>query len=175
MEVTYKISIFGPGGVGKTTLARRYLTGLFETDLKITMGAEIFVKHLEIDEIKVVLQIWDFGGEKAFQFLLPAYARGSSGGIFMYDTTRYATLTHVDDWLTIFQKRLDDDIPVPIFLVGGKKDLEEKRSVSIEEGKKFMRKLNFTEFYECSSKTGYNIEKIFEDMTRLILKYQGVL
>ncbi|TFF88035.1 MAG: GTP-binding protein [Promethearchaeota archaeon] len=175
MEVTYKISIFGPGGVGKTTLARRFLTGMFETDLKMTMGAEIFVKHLQIEDFKVILQIWDFGGEKAFRFLLPAYARGSSAGIFMYDITRYATLTHIEDWLDTFKKRLDNDVQVPIFLVGGKKDLEEKRSVSIEEAKNLARKLEFTDFYECSSKSGFNIEKIFEDLTRLILKYQGVL
>jgi small GTP-binding protein len=139
------------------------------------MGAEIFVKHLQIEDIKVVHQIWDFGGEKAYRFLLPAYARGSSGGIFMYDITRYATLTHIDEWVSVFKKRLDNDVQAPIFLVGGKKDLEEKRSVSMEEAKKITRKMGFAEFYECSSKTGYNIEKIFEDLTRLILKYQGVL
>lgn len=36
VEATFKLCLFGDGGVGKTTLTRRFLTGLFELDTKIT-------------------------------------------------------------------------------------------------------------------------------------------
>ena len=65
-EMAYKICIFGESCVGKSTLARRFLTGFFEEDIKLTMGAEIFIKFLDIENIRVVLQIWDFGGEDIF-------------------------------------------------------------------------------------------------------------
>ena len=70
-ELAFKICIYGETCVGKTTLARRFLKGYFEEDIKVTMGAEIFVKFLQIEDKRVVLQVWDFGGESMFNFLLP--------------------------------------------------------------------------------------------------------
>ena len=54
-EIAYKICVFGESGVGKTTLARRYLTGYFEEDIKLTMGAELFVKYITLENIRVLL------------------------------------------------------------------------------------------------------------------------
>ena len=68
-EFTYKLCIFGEKGVGKTCLVLRYLTGLFGTDTKSTLGAAIYVKYLTIENRKIIIQIWDFGGEQQFHFL----------------------------------------------------------------------------------------------------------
>ena len=65
-DATYKIVIFGDAGCGKTTLTQRYLTNLFKSDTTMTIGVDFEVKSLEIDEKKVKLQIWDFGGEERF-------------------------------------------------------------------------------------------------------------
>lgn len=170
-DLTFKLSLFGAGGVGKTSLTRRYLTGLFELDTKMTMGASIYVKYLDIEDKRVSLQIWDFGGEKNFQFLLPVYAMGSNGGIFMYDITRYVTLKSIEEWLSKFKEGLTVSIDkVPIIMVGGKLDLQEKRSVPVDEAFKLSKKFNFFEYIECSSKTGRNVEKVFDLMTRAMIK-----
>jgi len=73
-SATFKICIFGAGGVGKTTLVQRYITGHFRESTKMTIGADILIKELEINNWKVRLQIWDFGGEARFIFFLPPYA-----------------------------------------------------------------------------------------------------
>ena len=170
VEYTFEMCIFGDGGVGKTTLTRRFLTGLFELDTKITMGAAIFVKYLEIDGKKISVQIWDFGGENQFRFLIPVYAHGSSAGIFMYDITRYSTLGEIEDWLTFFRDGLTgEEKNIPIMMVGGKSDLIEKRSVSKEDGLELSQKYDFFDFYECSSKTGENIELIFDRIVRQMM------
>ena len=106
VQATFKLCIFGDGGVGKTTLTRRFLTGLFDMDTKITLGASIFVKFTEIEGKRISIQIWDFGGEKQFRFLIPVYAHGSSAGIYMFDLTRMGTLSDIDDWLTFFKDGL---------------------------------------------------------------------
>ncbi len=103
-ELAYKICIFGETRVGKTTLVRRYLTGYFEEDIKLTMGAEILVKFLTAADKRIVLQIWDFGGESMFNFLLPMYSKGSSGGIFMFDLTREETLDRIELWIDTFKE-----------------------------------------------------------------------
>jgi small GTP-binding protein len=166
-DATYKIVIFGDAGCGKTTLTQRYLTNLFKSDTSMTIGVDFEVKSLEIDEKKVKLQIWDFGGEERFRFLLPTYVKGANGGIFMYDITNYSSLAHIDDWLTVIRKKIEDMFPV--IVVGGKADLEE-REVSSEEGIQIAKSRNLEAFIECSSKTGENVEETFEALTSLMLQ-----
>ncbi len=142
------------------------------------MGAEIFVKYMDIEDLSVVLQIWDIGGEEQFQFLLPAYSSGSSGGIFMFDVTRYKTITEIGTWLKMFNEGLKSDEKkeiIPIIMVGGKIDLKEQRSVSHEESEKICQTHNLHSYIECSSVTGENVGVIFEDLTRVILKNHGLI
>lgn len=170
-EGTFKLCIFGDGGVGKTTLVNRYLKKVFDESIKMTIGADFYVKDLEIEGKKVVIRIWDFGGEQRFKVLLPSFAKGADGGIFMYDITRYTSVKNIDDWLSIFEKSAQDkQINIPIVMVGGKLDLQEKRSVATEDAVELSEKHNLQGYYECSSKTGENVEEIFISITRKIME-----
>mgnify|MGYP001147491596 CR=1 FL=1 len=174
--MAYKICIFGESGVGKTTLARRYLNGYFEEDIKITMGAELFVKYTIVKNIRVVLQIWDFGGEDDFKFLLPLYSKGSSGGIFMFDLSNKASLNRIDGWIEIFKKGLDpSEKRIPILMVGGKLDLQDQIAITKNEAKKIVKEHNLHKYITCSSKTGVNVENIFETLVRDILRFQNLI
>ncbi len=171
VEKAFKIAIFGESSVGKTSLTRRYLTGIFETNLKVTMGVEIFVKYLRISDLKISLQIWDFGGEQQFSFLLPIYSKGANGGIFMFDLSRKSTLLQINQWVGSFKKGLGLEEPkVPIMLIGGKSDLKDKNSVVKQEALSLVKKYNFLDYFECSSKTGQNIELVFENLVKEIIK-----
>jgi len=168
---TFKICIFGNGGVGKTSLIQRYVAGHFSESTKMTIGVDIASKRLEIEDWKVTLQIWDFGGEDRFRFFLPTYASGSSGGVFMYDLTRYSTLMEFDDWIKIFNSGANtENNKVPILMVGGKADLEEKRSVTFKEGCEFSKSHNMYDAIECSAKNGQNVELIFKSIARKIME-----
>ena len=173
---TFKICIFGDGGVGKTTLIQKYVSGFFKESTKMTIGLDIATKVIEIKDWSVKLQLWDFGGEERFRFFLPAYARGSFAGIFVYDITRYASLRNFDLWLNTFKKGVDFEIsPIPLLMVGAKLDLEDSRSIPIEEALDFAQIKNIFEVIECSSKTGENVESIFECITLQILKNKGFI
>ena len=170
-DATYKIVIFGDAGTGKTTLTQRYMTNLFKSDSKMTIGVEFEVKSIELDGKKIKLQIWDFGGEERFRFILPTYVRGAAGGIFMYDITNYSTLAHIDDWLLVIQKQIQEIFP--IIVVGGKADLADEREVTSEEGIKMAKSRDVAAFIESSAKTGENIEITFESLTRLMMEESG--
>ncbi len=175
-DAMFKIIIFGDGGVGKTTLVNRYLSGVYKGDSGITIGVDFHIKKLEVDGKLVSLQIWDFAGESRFRFLLPSYAIGASGGLFMYDITRYVSLKHFQEWLEIFKKGyMGKESPLPIIMIGGKLDLEYKRAVSRHDAFDLAKKNNLWGYVECSSKSGDNIEEIFIDITRLMMRRAGLL
>lgn len=175
-SATFKICIFGAGGVGKTTLVQRYITGRFKESTKMTIGADILIKELEFNDWKVRLQIWDFGGEARFRFFLPPYARGAFAGIFMYDITRYNSLLDFDEWVKIFMKGASfGDKQVPILMVGSKLDLEQRRMVSAKEASQFGLSRNVYKIIECSAKTGHNVELIFRDITNKIMEIYELL
>ncbi len=173
-DATFKIIIFGDAGCGKTTLAQRFLTNLFKSDSKMTIGIDFEVKSLEVEEKRVKLQIWDFGGEERFRFLLPSYVRGANGGLFMYDVSNYSSIAHIDDWLMILNKE-SPETQFPILVVGGKADLVNDREVSSEEGINIAKSRGVDGFIECSSKTGENVEITFNAITKLMLRHSNLI
>ena len=175
-DVTYKLCIFGNGGVGKTTLVRRFLSGMFEVDTKMTIGLDIAMKNLIIEGKKILLQIWDFAGEERFRFILPGYAAGASAGIFMYDITKVNSINNIDEWLEVFyQGSIDNQKKPPILLIGGKLDLEQKRAVYLEDARKISSSRKLYGPIECSSKTGEKVEQIFTFMAHLIMRNVGLI
>ena len=170
-DATFKVCIFGDGGVGKTTLVNKYLTGIFKGTTKITIGLDFHIKVIEVDGLKVKLQIWDFAGEERFRFLLRSYVEGASGGVFMYDITRYSSLKNIADWLNVLGNgSADPKKHFPILLVGGKSDLEHKRAVNRREARKIAKKYKLYEYFECSAKTGVNIERVFSSIAKKMLE-----
>jgi small GTP-binding protein len=166
-DYTFKIMLLGDASVGKTSLTLRYISGFFLEDLKLTIGVDFYSKTSDFNNKKVKLQIWDFGGEERFRFLLSQYCKGANGAFFLYDITNRITLDHLPDWTQIIREYAGD---VPIMLIGSKLDLERFRAVPREDGILAAKKYNLTSFVELSSKTGQNVEKAFDVMTETLIK-----
>ncbi len=171
IDFTFKILMLGSESTGKTSLSERYITGVFNPDTKLTVGVEFYVKTVEIDTKEgkkiVKLQIWDLGGEKRFRFLLPTYCLGSSGAFFLYDITRPETLDALDSWIQIIREKNND---IPIYLVGNKIDLENARKIPNEYGEQTADMNDLVGHIEVSAKRGDNVEKVFQELTDIMLK-----
>ena len=172
----FKMCIFGDGGVGKTCLVNRYLTGIFKSNSSMTIGVDFLLKTLEIEDKKVALQIWDFAGEDRFRFLLPSYVKGASCGIFMFDITRNSSLNNLPNWLEVFYEGTkDSNQKVLITLVGGKLDLHDRRSVYSSDAVVMAKKYELQDYIECSAKTGENVELIFYKIARKLTEIAGLI
>jgi small GTP-binding protein len=169
-----KIVLFGDLGVGKRTLAHKFLGNIFQSDSKMTMGVDFYTKSLTVDQHKVKLQVWLFGSEERFRFLTPTYVLGARGGLFMYDITNYNSIAHINDWLTVVRKKIRVEDAFPIIAIGNKTDLSEHREVSSEDGIKIAKSRGLDGFIECSAKSGENIEEAFQALSRLIINSESL-
>jgi len=166
-DYTFKIMMLGDASVGKTSLTMRYISGYFMEDLKLTIGVDFYSKTTSFKDKKVKLQIWDFGGEERFRFLLSQYSKGANGAFFLYDITNQTSLDHLPDWTQIIREHAGD---IPIMLIGSKVDLYEFRAVLRDDGILAAKKYNLASFVELSSKTGQNVEKAFNVMTEILFE-----
>ena len=166
-DYTFKLMILGDASVGKTSLTLRYISGYFVDDLKLTIGVDFYSKTTLFNEKKVKLQMWDFGGEERFRFLLSQYSKGANGAFFLYDITNSKSLEHLPDWTQIIRENAGD---IPIMLIGSKLDLDEFRAVPRDDGILAAKKYNLTSFVELSSKTGENVEQAFNVMTETLFE-----
>lgn len=173
-DATFKIILFGEPREERTNLTQKFLTNLFTSDSKMTIGVDFEVKSLKVEGRRIKLQIWDFGGEQRFKFLLPTYVRGAKGAFFIYDVNDRSSLISIDDWLTTIKKEIKQEDFFPILVMGLVSN--KGRQVSIEEGIRIAKSKGVDGFIECSIKTGENVEIAFEALTRLMIdkiEYEG--
>ncbi|TET60453.1 MAG: GTP-binding protein [Promethearchaeota archaeon] len=165
-----KILTAGEGGVGKTTLLHRYVEGKFSAETKMTIGVEFFLKETQIDSNHCTLQLWDFGGQERFRFLLESYVLGAKGALLMFDLTRLMSLENLQQWITIVRK---GDPNLPVLFVGTKLDLTDEIQIDDDYAMSFLNEFNLIDYIKISSKTGENVSTVFEMLTRNILERQA--
>ncbi len=175
LKLAFKMCIFGDSGVGKSSLINRYITAKFDHDLKSTLGAAILMKFIETETMKITLQVWDFAGEDKFSSLLPSYAKGSSAAIFMCDISKRDSIVNIDKWLLKFHEGSNISNPkFPVIIVGGKLDLEEHRSLNKKDIETFITVMEEFDYIECSSKTGENVDLLFQTIVDKMLIYGDI-
>ncbi|MFX0099930.1 MAG: Rab family GTPase [Candidatus Hodarchaeota archaeon] len=169
-----KIVTTGDGGVGKTTLLHKYVNNKFIEDTSMTIGVQIHSKMLFVGEYTITLQIWDFGGQDRFRFILPNYMLGCKGALMLFDLTRMASTFNLEaSWLSIIRKATPD---LPVLLLGTKKDMVQDGMPTFDPnfGPEFAEKNKLEGFLEVSSKTGENVEEAFQLLTRKIMEKAGL-
>ena len=165
----FKVCLFGPGNVGKTSLLLRYIKDFFNTDLKKTIGSSFLIKDVVIDETDVRLLLWDIGGQDIFKKLRTIYFKGSNAAFGVFDVTDPQSLLKLPGWVSSIKKTVKKNIPM--IIVGNKIDLE--RQVGRQEAEDLAKRLN-CDYLETSAKTGEKVEIAFEKIARACLNSVGV-
>ena len=159
-EFPLKVIVIGDTCVGKTNFIFRFVENRFSLNYVSTVGFDYRSKIITLPKSKkkVKLQIWDTAGQERYNAVNKNLFQKVQGVIIMYDITNRASFENINKWLYLLSQNVSDKAKI---LVGSKLDLsEEKRIITEEEGQNLADKNNMP-FYETSSKTGENVEKIF--------------
>ncbi len=163
----YKVVLAGDGGVGKTTLTQRYLTGVFFENTRTTIGVGFHIHKTKVEEDNITLQIWDLGGQERFQKMnvFSSYIKNANGVIIAFDLTSVKTLFSLENWLKLVYESAGD---VPIVVVGNKSDLVDEREVDDSLIQEFLNSHGNYSFFETSALTGKNVEESFIELIRIM-------
>ena len=164
-EYKFKVTLFGPGGVGKTSLLLRYIKEYYAEDLKKTIGSNFLIKDVTVDNKNIRLLLWDIGGQAQFHKLRTIYFKGSNAALGIYDVTSPQTLLKIPGWVSSIKKTVKKNIPM--ILIGNKIDLD--REVEKAEAEDLAKRLG-CEYMETSAKDGTNVELAFETIARECIK-----
>ncbi|TLZ70634.1 MAG: GTP-binding protein [Methanobacteriota archaeon] len=169
--VKKKLCLVGEEGVGKTSLIRRFVTGMFDDAYVRTLGAVATKRTIDLADsplgpVQVDLVILDITGKRTFLDLFQeAYFKGAAGVLGVFDLTHRRSLDDLAPWIDGVREEVGR---VPVVALGNKADLREKVEVHEREigtvlGSRDVRTM------KSSAKTGENVDDAFLGLTREML------
>ena len=159
-----KICIIGSFAVGKTSLVKNYVHGIFSDKYLTTLGVKIEKKLIKVDQNEIQLMIWDLAGEDEFMSVRMSYLKGSSGVIYVIDGTRKNTM----DTALSLKEKVDKEIGVlPSLFLINKDDIVNEWQIT-ETDLDSLENMNL-QVMKTSAKNGRNVSDAFIDLAKIIM------
>lgn len=158
-----KMALMGEGGVGKTSLVRRFVLNEYQDTYLHTIGTkvskiELTVPHGTDLEVQMDLSIFDIMGQRGFRDMIrETYFHGAQALMAVCDLTRRDSLASLNEWIPAAMEISGD---VPVYLVVNKKDLEDRKAFETEDVTKVTEAFQAPYVY-TSAKTGDYVEDAF--------------
>ena len=160
----FKVVVLGSGGVGKSALTVKFVSGRFVDKYDPTIE-DFYRKEIEVDAEPCVLEILDTAGTEQFASMRDLYIKNGQGFVVVYSI---ASLQTFQDIRTMKEQiaRVKRNDRVPLLLVGNKVDLPAgQREVQSADGKS-LAALWGCPFLEASAKDATNVNDVFIEIVR---------
>ena len=158
--VQKKVCMLGDFAVGKTSLVRRFVRGMFDDKYLTTVGVKISQKTVQHQDTQVKMILWDLSGGSEFDRILPSYLRGAASALLVCDLTRSDTLKHTKEHARRIREINPDSV---LILAANKADLGVERRVEVAEIENVASELNIS-YFLTSAKTGENVDALFHTL-----------
>jgi small GTP-binding protein len=135
---------------------------------------DIRIKRLEINNSDVNISITDTAGQERFRSITKMFYKGADGILVGFDLTEPNTLEQVNYWIQQIEANGSKEYPISLILFGNKCDDKDNIKVKDEDIKKMQEKYKL-QYFETSAKDGTNVQKVFEQLTKITLKTRGFL
>ena len=171
-EMMIRILTLGNISVGKTSIILRYLNDTFKEDHKMTIGIDMQTINVEYYNHIAQLIFWDSAGQERFQSMTKNYYKNSDVLLVIFDVMDNKSFSQLETWLNgIIENKVQHAL---VYLIANKIDYGSRRLISTHQGEMLAERYNIP-YYEVSALSGYNIDKLFEDIVSEIVKNKYVL
>ncbi|XP_033728115.1 uncharacterized protein LOC117317413 [Pecten maximus] len=165
-----KLVLLGDSGVGKSSIALRFVRGEFNENGETTIGAAYLTKTINCQGCPIKFDIWDTAGQERYHSLAPMYYRGAPAAVVVYDVTNVNSYNKATVWVKELMQQAN--AMMVIVLAGNKADMVTDTRCNNEEARKFAAE-NKLLFAETSAKTGMNVDDIFFQIGNVIARQQS--
>ena len=128
-------------------------------------GLDNWTMIFSLDNFKIKTVFWEPSLEQRHANLISLFYSEAVGSIFIYDITRKETLYNLEKYVQDIKKQEPNSV---LLLLGNKKDLQNQRKISFEEGKIFAEKYDFYNFEEVTLLEKGVLNPIIYDFVRKI-------
>jgi small GTP-binding protein len=156
-----KVVLLGATHVGKTSIITHAVANFYDPNQEMTVGPSFSVKMINLENRTVRLLIWDTAGQEQYRTLGSLYYHGAQSIILVFSLVDKDSLTDAERWAA--EVRSHFDVVPPLYLVGNKTDLADKRTISRGEGVAVAEKIGAS-YTETSVVRGQNINELFTDV-----------
>lgn len=156
-----KIYLHGDNSVGTTSFIQRYKDNTFSLDPQrdFSLIKLCAIKHIFNKNIKIT--IWNIAN-----MLIPRILIDFNVLILMYDITNAESFEFIQYQYNLIQTLIKEKCIV--YFIGNKSDMRNEREITKKEAINFCEE-NEIHYYECSAKTGENVEEIMFILLRDVL------
>ncbi|KAL3875507.1 hypothetical protein ACJMK2_033453 [Sinanodonta woodiana] len=157
-----RVIFLGAGGVGKTSILKRFLTGKFADEYRETVE-ELYCKDYSIDGTDFKVDFLDTAGNLEFPAMRRLYISTAHAYVLVYSITNQATFLEVKSlWEQIKEVRSNYE-DLPCVIVGNKLDLEDNRQVEKFDALNWVyNESSCGAFVEVSAKANDCIKDVFK-------------
>jgi len=166
-QLSFKFVLVGDSAVGKTAICKMFCENKFSENHPQTVGLEFGTRIVEVDNVRIKLQIWDTAGQERFHSITRAYFRSSAAVFLVYDVSNRDSFSRIGHWVEDAVK-LSPPTSIKV-LIGNKTDLVNTRAVSSAEAKDFADQHGL-KFFETSALSGERIDDAFIETAHSVHK-----
>lgn len=165
-----KVCILGDFSVGKTSLVRRFIEGIFSEKYLSTIGVKVDRKEVTVpykgEPAHLTMLVWDLAGSEKFTQARANYLRGAAGAILVCDLTRPATLEGLSGYITDLHQLSPT---AKLLLAANKLDLVEAQQTTFPQVAATANHFRLP-FFLTSAKTGTAVELMFQHLGQMLLE-----
>jgi len=166
MSSSYKVSVLGSGGVGKTCIVLRLTRSKFDSEYVPTIQ-DFFEKNMVLNNESYTLNIIDTAGQDEMQSITDIAIKDAQAFVIVYSIKSVVSFNEAEKY---YNKVIQFCGESPkVVLVGNMCDISiDERGVSTEQGKALAKKWG-APFFETSAKNDINITPSFEAVLKLLV------
>ncbi|XP_020289816.1 ras-related protein Rab-24-like isoform X2 [Pseudomyrmex gracilis] len=168
-RVDLKVVLLGNATVGKTSLMERYIHDTFNDSrpYQNTIGTVFAAKRIQLDDVSLVMGIWDTAGSEKYDAMTRTYYRGARAAIVCYDITRSSTFQRAKHWVRELRSVEEN---CKVYLCATKKDLYDSGlpldDPDLQNTVERYANGTQTKLFVTSSKTGENVVELFNEIVK---------
>ena len=163
-----KVCLLGDIAVGKTSLVRRFVDGVFDPSYRSSIGLKVSRRSIGIPGAfgmrELLFLLWDLAGDGGLESYL-SHLHGTAGVVLVYDLTRPETLAALRDLSEVLFCASSD---VKLVVAANKLDLVEDQQMDLSHVETMAASLNAS-CYLTSARTGVGVDALFLHLAKLLV------